>query len=192
MLVKTDPPSFGRHGQHVFVSRIFFLIIYLFLFLVSLGLHCCSPAFSSCSKQRQLFVAMFGLLIVGASVFGEHPWALGHTGFSSCGTWAQYMWLPGSREEAQQLWRTGLVVPWHVESSWTRDWTHVPNTGKRILNLLYHWGSPVSGISNPVSKLGPEHLFSTYLFSTCPHHWVLGIWRWTRSAPQCRAFTSML
>ena len=86
----------------------FFLIIYLFLFLVSLGLHCCSPAFSSCSKQGQLFIVVFGLLIVGASVFGECPWALGHTGFSSCGTWAQYMWFPGSTAKGSAVVSNGL------------------------------------------------------------------------------------
>ena len=32
-----------------------------------------------------------------------------HVGLSSCGT------------RAQQLWSTGLVAPWHVGSSWTRD-----------------------------------------------------------------------
>ena len=32
-------------------------------------------------------------------------------GFSSCGTQAQQLWLAGSREQARQLWRTGLVAP---------------------------------------------------------------------------------
>ena len=41
-------------------------------------------------------------------------------GFSSCGTWAQQLWLSGSRAQAQQLWRTGLVDPRHVRSSRTR------------------------------------------------------------------------
>ena len=27
-----------------------------------------------------------------------------------------------------------LVAPWHVESSQTRDWTHVPYIGRQILN----------------------------------------------------------
>ena len=45
--------------------------------------------------------------------------ALGHTGFSTCGC-------------------MGPVVPQHVESSWIRDQTHVPWTGRRILN---HWTS---------------------------------------------------
>ena len=36
----------------------------------------------------------------------------------------------------QQLWPPGLVTPWPVESSQTRDGTCVPCTGRRILN---HW-----------------------------------------------------
>ena len=56
------------------------------------------------------------------------------TGFSSCGTLAQQLWLMGSRAQAQQLWQTGLVVPWHVGSSRTRAQTRVPCIGRRILN----------------------------------------------------------
>ena len=57
-----------------------------------------------------------------------------HAGFSSCGMWAQQLWLTGSRAQAQQLWRSGLVAPRHVGSSRTRDRTHVPCLGRRILN----------------------------------------------------------
>ena len=32
------------------------------------------------------------------------------------------------------LWHVGLVDPWHVGSSWTRDETHVPGIGRQILN----------------------------------------------------------
>ena len=35
--------------------------------------------------------------------------------------------------EIQQLWHTGLVVPEHVGSSWTRDYTHVPCIGGGFL-----------------------------------------------------------
>ena len=44
------------------------------------------------------------------------------TGFSSCGT------------QVQQLWRTGLVAPWHVRSSRTRAGTRVPCIGRWTLN----------------------------------------------------------
>ena len=38
--------------------------------------------------------------------------------------------------QAQQLQHTDLVAPQHVESSQTRDWTHVPCIGRRIRD---HW-----------------------------------------------------
>ena len=56
------------------------------------------------------------------------------TGFSSCGTWAQQLWLAGSRVQAQQLWHAGLLAPRHVGSSRTRARTRVPCTGRRTLN----------------------------------------------------------
>ena len=39
---------------------------------------------------------------------------------------------------AQQVWHLGLVVLWHVESSWTRVRTCVSCIGRRILN---HWST---------------------------------------------------
>ena len=65
-----------------------------------MGIRCCAWAFSSCSE--------WGVL-------------------SSCSVWASHWgWLlflqsTGSRVKAQKLWHTGLVAPWHMGSSWTRD-----------------------------------------------------------------------
>ena len=43
----------------------------------------------------------------------------------------------GSRvRQFQWLWHTGLVASQHVESSWTRDKTHVADTGRWVLS---HW-----------------------------------------------------
>ena len=42
----------------------------------------------------------------------------------------------GSEVGAQSLWHMGLVSPWHVKSSWTRNQTRVPHIGRQILN---HW-----------------------------------------------------
>ena len=66
-----------------------------------------------------------------------------HAGFSSRGTWAQQLWRTSSRAQAQQLWRTGLVSLRHVGSSRTRDRTHVPCIGRRILNLCATREAPV-------------------------------------------------
>ena len=41
------------------------------LFLADLDLHCCILAFSSCGKQRLLFVEVYWLLIVVASLVVE-------------------------------------------------------------------------------------------------------------------------
>ena len=66
----------------------FFSLIYLFvLFLATLDLRCCARAFSSCVERGLLFVVVRRLLIAVVSLVTEH--GLWHTGFSSCGTWAQ-------------------------------------------------------------------------------------------------------
>ena len=56
----------------------------------------------------------------------HRAWALGTGDFSSCGMWAQ------------QLQCTELVAAWHLRSSQTRDWTHVPCISRQI---LYHWST---------------------------------------------------
>ena len=50
--------------------------------------------------------------------------ALGCGGFSSCGTWAQWLWVTNCGAEVQ-LWHTGSAALQHVGSFWIRDWTHV-------------------------------------------------------------------
>ena len=47
------------------------------------------------------------------------------------------LWSTGSRvRQFQWLWHTGLVTSQHVESSRTRDRTHVADTDRWVLN---HW-----------------------------------------------------
>ena len=64
-------------------------------------------------------------------------WCVGATllfcAASSLG-WPLLLWSTGSRVKAQKLWCMGLVAPWHVESSWTRDWPSLSCTGRQILN----------------------------------------------------------
>ena len=110
---------FGFHfhfsdNQVEYFFRFFFFLIYFWLCWV--------------------FIAACGLSPVAASRGYSSWWCVGFSlrwllllrstgsrcaGFSSCGTRAQYLWLVGSRAQAQQ-WRTGLVAPWHVGSSRTR------------------------------------------------------------------------
>ena len=103
------------------VNEIVFLISFLdcsllvyvciYLFLAALCLRCCTQTFSSCSEQGLFFVAVHGLLIAVASLVAEHRLQARRL---------QQLWLAGSRAQAQQLWRTGLVAPRHVGSFWTR------------------------------------------------------------------------
>ena len=88
----------------------FFVLTLIFkficLFLVALGLHCCSRAFSSRGKLWLLFIAVHGLLTAEASLFvSTGP---RQTGFSRCstqlisrGSWA--LVLTGSVAVAQGL-----------------------------------------------------------------------------------------
>ena len=55
----------------------FFLFVYkfiyfIYLFLATLGLHCCARAFSSCGERELLFIAAGGLFIAVASPVVEH------------------------------------------------------------------------------------------------------------------------
>ena len=101
------------------------MYVCMYIFMAALGLCSCAQAFSSCSEWMLLFVEVHRLLIVVASLVVE-------LGLQARGL--QQLWLAGSRAQAPQLRRTGLVALWHVGSSRTRARTRVPCIGKRILN----------------------------------------------------------
>ena len=66
----------SQNGNILFLSFLLFLIFlkfiyFIYLFLASLGLHCCTWAFSSCSEWGLLFIAMHRLLITVASLVAE-------------------------------------------------------------------------------------------------------------------------
>ena len=64
--------------------------------------------------------------------------AVGNASFSSCNRRAQYLWLPGSRAQAQPLWYRGSVATQLVGSSWIWDGTCVFCIGRQI---LHHWAT---------------------------------------------------
>ena len=72
----------------------------IYFFWSELGLCCCAWAFSNFGEQW---------LLSSCSAWASHcggfsccrAGALGHVGFSSCGTCPQYLKLPGSRAQAQ-------------------------------------------------------------------------------------------
>ena len=109
----TSSPVFS-HFPNIIKLLHFLFYIFIYLFMVVLGLRCYAWAFSSCSEQ------------------GYSPCraqASPRSGFSCWGARAL-------GAQAQQLRRMGLAALRHVGSSQTRDWTHVPCISRQILN---HW-----------------------------------------------------
>ena len=58
-------PDFYLSGTNDF-------LIFFFFFLATLGLRCCTQAFSTCGKRGLLFTAVHGLLVTVASIVAEH------------------------------------------------------------------------------------------------------------------------
>ena len=111
-----------------------FYLIFIYLFMPVLGLHCCAQAFSSCGKGGNSLGAVRGDAL-SCSVQASHCSGfslLQHMGSGAC---RLQLCLVGSRVRAQYLWCTGLVASWHVQSSCTGDRTHVPCIGRWF---LYH------------------------------------------------------
>ena len=73
------------------------------------------------------------------------------------------LWSTGSRRADSAMWLTGLVAPRYVGSSQTRARTHVPCTGRQILNhrttreapeLSFNWLQPLP-FADHSGSLGP-------------------------------------
>ena len=90
----------------------FFLYLSFWLCWVLIAVH---GLFSSCREWGPVPSCSVQASYHGGISCGT--WAPGHVGFSSFSMWAQKLWLPGSRAQAQQLWYTGLVALQHVGSS---------------------------------------------------------------------------
>ena len=131
---KTEKTLWVTHSSKCFnsannpkwqVALLYFLFIYV---LFSFG----------CVGSSLLLMGFLQLWRAGATLHCG-AWVSHCGGLSCCGAWAlgtraQQLWLEGSRAQAQQLWRKGLVAPQHVGSSQTRARTCVPCIGRQILN----------------------------------------------------------
>ena len=114
-----------QQSDSVIHTYVYFLInIYLFIF--------------GCVVSSLLHTGSAQLRRAGATLRcgtrASHCGGFSCRGSRALGMRAQQLWLMGSRAQAQQLWHTDLVAPWHVGSSQTRDRTWVPCIGRRILN----------------------------------------------------------
>ena len=90
-----------------------------------LGLHCYTPTVSSLASRDCSLLGCMGFSLWWLLVWrGTVSQACG----LSCGSWAL-------EHRLDRLWCMGLVAPWHVGSSWIRDWTHASCIVRWI---LYH------------------------------------------------------
>ena len=72
----------------------------MYLFSATLGLRCCTWAFSSCGEHRLLSCGkQASSRCCGLSCCGAQ--AQECMGFSNCGTWAQQLQLLGSRAQTK-------------------------------------------------------------------------------------------
>ena len=142
---------FSLHqGDRNFVMDSFYFLIYFIFGCVGSSLLCRLSLVVERGGYSSLWCTGFSLQWLLLSQSTGPRWE----GFSSCSTQAQQfphagprarglqqLWHMGSVVVAHGLqsagsvvWHTGLVAPQHVESSWTRDRTHFPCIGRRILN----------------------------------------------------------
>ena len=126
-LLTTAPP--GNSGNIIFVTNIivfkyrnvsyFFFKFFFFNLFTYLFIFGCVGSSFLCEGFLQLRQ-------LGATLH-RGAWASHYRGLSCCGAQA-----PDA--QAQQLWLTGPVAPWHVGSSQTRARTRVPCIGRQTLN----------------------------------------------------------
>ena len=135
--MRWQPPIFSGVTSLTLGTDVSFFKIYFYNLFFYFWLHWVFIAVPGLSLA-EASGGYFSLWCVGFSLWWLLLCSMGsrRAGFSSRGTWAQQLWLTGTRAQAQQLWHTGLVSLRHVGSSWTRDQTCVPCIGRGILN---HW-----------------------------------------------------
>ena len=77
--------------------KVFFFLIFIYLFMAALGLPFCARAFSSCGERGPPFITVRGPVTIATSLVVEHRLQMHR--LSSCGSRAQLlcsMWdLPG-------------------------------------------------------------------------------------------------
>ena len=92
-----------------------------------LVLHCCIGFSLVAASRDSSLVSVHGFSLQWPfSWWSTGSGALGHLDFSSCNSWAL-------KHSLNNLWCMGLAALWHVESSRTRDQTHVPVLADRFL-----------------------------------------------------------
>ena len=154
---------------------VIFFLIYFWLCWVFIALLR-PPAFSSCGEWGATLDC--GVWASHWGGFSGETQALGRVVVARrLSSWGSGSVQFSSRMQVQQLWHLGSVALSYKESSWTRDWIHVPCIGRWILipcttkevQFLIFWGTSIllSIVDEPIytlpSTVREGSLFSTYL-----------------------------
>ena len=126
VIKRLDLHQFFKRFTYLFFKRfIYFWLRWVIIAARGISLKCCSWGYS---WLRCPGFSLQWLLFLGSTGSRLGPQQLQYKDSESCfkGSWAL----------AQLLWHRGLVVPRHLGSSKTRDWTHFPCIGRLIRN---HW-----------------------------------------------------
>ena len=107
------------HGSFLLVGWLGFFVLFSSVFPLFFWLY-------------WVFIPVCGISLVAVSRGFSFLWSTGSRclGFSSCGMQAQQLQFLGSGVQAPYLWC--LVAPRHVESSQTRNQTHVLCAGRLV------------------------------------------------------------
>ena len=125
-----------------------------------LGLHCCILGFSICGRQEVFPSCSVGASLCGGfSCFGAQ--ILGYVGFSSCCTWAQSLWLGGSR--------VGLISCDIWDQSPRGMWD-LPRPGIRLMSLALKGRFLIAG--PPGKPCIPSLYHFCLIHIKCPAHCV--------------------
>ena len=111
---------------YIYIHTHIYILYIFWLYWVFIAAHGLSPA---AATKGCLFLVVPRLLTEVAlllwSMYSRHAGSvIAARGLSNCS-------FAGSRTQTQ-FWHTVLVAPRHVESSQTRNQTHVPCTGRQI------------------------------------------------------------
>ena len=100
---------FDSGAVYTFIIYFFFKFWLCWVFTVAWAVLQLQRVVATLQLQRAGFSLLQLLLLQSRdSVACCRIGALGHAGISNCGSWAQQLWLPGSRAQTPQVRHTGL------------------------------------------------------------------------------------